>query len=474
MNYYNLLSFKVMYEMTRNIMNISYILSMVGFEHIKYWALNRDHYRLVVNIADKISRFNIIYVKIFQGICNNSRILSKEEQAYLLKFTDNVPFSDGEVDYELLNYIGDKYPEIEIDLKPINSGVCAIVYKGKYTYQKEHLGEGDDSGERKDICVKILKKGIRERVDSAIGDLKLLFWMFDYIPYLRDINLSSLLNNNKQMFIDQMDFTMEAAAQTLFREKYSEVDWLKIPEIIRLGDGSGLYQDRMICMEYVEGMKLSSLTSEDKTHFSRLLYRLALSSALFYNAIHADLHSGNMLFVKEVDVNVNDDKDKDKDIGTESGYKYRYRLVILDFGLCIFPSADNQALLYTLLKDMFVKKSIAFESLINNVMVAPLSPRMCIDSLVRDMSVSLKNRIISEINREFQTHMLNNYFGPDSIINMNIVLRKYGLQYSPEADKLFLSIAVAGETGKSLSPDWIDIMGDELKKFQKIYEMFEF
>ena len=464
MNFYNLLYSRTLYDMARHITNITYILSMVGFEYIKYWALNRHHYRLVVNIVDKISRFNIIYVKIFQGICNNSRILSKEEQAYLLKFTDNVPFSDHEIDYELLNYIGNKYPELKIDLKPINSGVCAIVYKGKYTYQKEHLGERDDSGERKDICVKVLKKGIRERVDSAIGDLKLLFWMFDYIPYLRDINLSSLLNNNKQMFIDQTDFTMEATAQTLFREKYSEVDWLKIPEIIRLGDGSGLYQDRMICMEYVEGMKLSSLISEDKPHFSRLLYRLALSSALFYNAIHADLHSGNMLFVKDVNA--------DKDIGSESGFKYR--LVILDFGLCIFPSADNQALLYTILKDMFVKKSIAFESLINNVMVVPMSPRICIDGLLRDMAVPLKNKIISEINLEFQTHMLNNYFGPDTIINMNIVLRKYGLQYSPEADKLFLSIAVAGETGKSLSPDWIEIMGDELKKFQKIYEMFEF
>lgn len=469
MNYYNLYS-RGLYEMMRNITNISYILSMVGFEYIKYSAFNRDHYQLVVNIADKISKFNIIYVKIFQGICNNSRILSKEEQAYLLKFTDNVPFSDAEVDYELLNYICDKYPELKIDLTPINSGVCAIVYKGKYTYQKEHLGESDDSVERKDICLKVLKKGIRERVDSAIGNLKLLFWMFDYIPYLRDINLSTLLNNNKQMFIDQMDFTMEAAAQTLFREKYRGVDWLKIPEIICLGDGSGLYQDRMICMEYVEGMKLASLTSEDKPHFSRLLYRLALSSALFYNAIHADLHSGNMLFVKDNDSDSDKDTDKDKDM--ESGYKYR--LVILDFGLCIFPSADNQEILYTILKDMFVKKSIAFESLINNVMVVPLCPRMCIDSLVRDMSVSLKNRIISEINREFRTHMLNNYFGPDTLINMNIVLRKYGLQYSPEADKLFLSIAVAGETGKSLSPDWIEIMGDELKKFQKIYEMFEF
>ena len=175
-----------------------------------------------------------------------------------------------------------------------------------------------------------------------------------------------------------------------------------------------------------------------------------------------------MLFVKDKVV------DADNDTCTESGFKYRYQLVILDFGLCIFPSADNQAVLYTILKDMFVKKSITFESLINNVMVAPVYPRTCIESLLRDMSVSLKNRIISEINEEFRSHMLNNYFGPDSIINMNIVLRKYGLQYSPEADKLFLSIAVAGETGKSLSPDWIEIMGDELKKFQKIYEMFEF
>ena len=440
-----------------SMMNIFYILSMISIECLKF-MIHRDRFRCIVNITEKVQQFNIVYVKIFQGICNNSTILSKQEQKYLLKFTDNVPFTENEIDYEVLEYLHSKLSNIDIDMNPINSGVCAIVYRGIYN-------DNDNDNDKKHICIKILKRGIREKVYSAIKDLELLFTWFDYLPYLCDMNLSMLLKNNKQMFIDQTDFKKEAYSQQLFREKYKNVDWIRIPELLNITEKKCEIADRIIIMEYIEGIKINDLLEEDKAIFGRLIYRFCLSSALFYNAIHADLHSGNLLFIKEKN---RENKDQDPEL--------EYKIVLLDFGLCIFPSYENQTIYYELVNDMFIKKCISI-SIFNPVTIRPMDSHNLdnsLDNSLDNIPFSLKTAIIKEINLEFQKHILNNHFGPDTFINMNFVLRNYGLQYSDEANKILVCLAVASETGKFLSKKWIDIMTEELHKFQKIQQLFEF
>ena len=50
----------------------------------------------------------------------------------------------------------------------------------------------------------------------------------------------------------------------------------------------------------------------------------------------------------------------------------------------------------------------------------------------------------------------------------------YEVRYSDEANKILVSLAVASETGKFLSKNWIYNMTEELHKFQKIQQLFEF
>jgi len=61
-------------------------------------------------------RDNIFYIKIFQGICNNTNIFNKIQSEYLKKFLDNVPFNNSELydDYETVKNI-----EVDKDIERI-------------------------------------------------------------------------------------------------------------------------------------------------------------------------------------------------------------------------------------------------------------------------------------------------------------------------------------------------------------------
>jgi uncharacterized protein YdeI (YjbR/CyaY-like superfamily) len=58
---------------------------------------------LIKKISNKLEQENIVYVKIFQALCLDKDILANDEQEFLLKYTDNVPYKTNEIDYDLLH-----------------------------------------------------------------------------------------------------------------------------------------------------------------------------------------------------------------------------------------------------------------------------------------------------------------------------------------------------------------------------------
>ena len=87
---------------------------------------------LIKNITKKLEELNIVYIKIFQGLCLNKDILYDEEKNYLLKYTDNVPFLSSDIDYEILDKLESKY-NIRLDTnETLNSGIISVAFKGIY------------------------------------------------------------------------------------------------------------------------------------------------------------------------------------------------------------------------------------------------------------------------------------------------------------------------------------------------------
>ena len=76
------------------------------------WILGRptiDRVKLVKEITNRLESFNIVYVKVFQSLCLEHRVLSEREKEFLMRYTDNVPYHMDEIDLNTLDYLQENY-----------------------------------------------------------------------------------------------------------------------------------------------------------------------------------------------------------------------------------------------------------------------------------------------------------------------------------------------------------------------------
>ena len=109
-------------------------------EYISY-LLGRDKDTCIKNVIDKLSKSNILYVKILQGLSTNTNF-SPEILNYINKYTDSVPYTNKDIDKSFMRNINDinynnneelLYLSSEV---PIKSGVIALIYEGTIGNQK--------------------------------------------------------------------------------------------------------------------------------------------------------------------------------------------------------------------------------------------------------------------------------------------------------------------------------------------------
>lgn len=84
-------------------------------------------------------------MKIFQALCLDKDLLKSDEQDYLLKYTDNVPYNTNEIEYDLLDKLENEFSITLTNRIPINCGIVGLVF------------DGHDSSNNK-VIIKMLKK----------------------------------------------------------------------------------------------------------------------------------------------------------------------------------------------------------------------------------------------------------------------------------------------------------------------------
>lgn len=101
-----------------------------------YKIQSNPRLELIKSITTKIEEMNIVYVKIFQSLCLDDKLLNEEEKVYLTKYTDRVPYMESDIDYAMLDTLETNY-NIKLDsYTPLNSGVISLVYTGMYNNEK--------------------------------------------------------------------------------------------------------------------------------------------------------------------------------------------------------------------------------------------------------------------------------------------------------------------------------------------------
>ena len=370
-------------------------------EVIKYFY-HKNIDTLFINYIETLAKKNIFYIKLFQSIASNTYFFSEVQISYLLQYLDNVPYDKIEIDDKVFNDItslGISNKEFLIDietLKPINSGMIAIVYKSK-------MGEND-------IIVKIKKVDIDKKVYNALDEFEVIINILNAIPFFKYYYLKELFCESKKILLNQLDFDNELKNLNSFYQNNRHTDYLIIPYAYDIFTNKN---SNMIVMNYLHGKKFNEIIESDKLEYSNLIVKFSLKSILFNRLFHADLHGGNIIFMKKENI---------KQIG------------IIDFGIAGTISQEEQNICYNFIKEIFIQKD--FEAATN--------------TLLRDITIYIQknvinitdNNVFNKIKRLLENSFSNNN-DVDIIISakVNKILIESNMKLSPLFYKLQYSIS---------------------------------
>ena len=387
----------------------------ICFEFGFLYVINYDETERFENFIKQLASLNIFYVKIFQSICNNNYLLNDKQIEYLLKYTDEVPFSCNEIDVYLEHSLNTTARRIHDYLKinkhgdylyPYKSGMISLIYKGTLNGEK--------------VIIKVLRKNIKNRLNYGLKRMDFLFKIIGYLPYIRSFQLNELIKENKSILISQTNFNNEVENISRMYSNCLNTDYVKIPKVYPEYTNDN---NSVIVMEFLDGCKLEQLDENDKDIYCEQLAKFSVKCILYNRLYHADLHPGNILFIKENEIR---------------------KLGIIDFGIMGELTKNEQNYYFKLLSS--IAKTENYEDVIDIFLDGLVEPRENIKVLSETRYNLLRSELAYILNNK-QT----NYITSCDVFKINTKLRKYNLFLSKNFCKVELCMAVSDSVISKLS-----------------------
>ena len=424
------------------VVRITKLVTMVMWEIIKFYATNcveclyktpNSRLELIKNIAKKLEDKNIVYVKIFQALCLDKDLVISDEQDFLIKYTDNVPYKTNEIDYDLLDKLEYEFSIILKSKIPINCGMVGVVFEGIDSYNNK-------------VIIKMLKNNIEEKFKKVFAELLYISYICKYIPYIKTLNISKILLDNEQILLNQMDFIKEIEAIEIFTKKYKNNDEYVFPKVYRHITEK---YNKLLVMENISGLKfkdIENMSENIKEEFAYLINKFGILGLLYHSVLHCDLHSGNVFFY------INNDSPK-------------YKLGIIDFGICCFPSKENQNYYYIFFNDILMNQDYTnVEKLLYSITHNK--------EIINNLNATKKQEFINETIRCFESNTKEE-ISFKLITDLSKIFYKYNLILTEEFCKFILSVPTANNFGKQLSKNLKATRTRVLTDLNKINELLE-
>jgi predicted unusual protein kinase regulating ubiquinone biosynthesis (AarF/ABC1/UbiB family) len=201
----------------------------------------------------------------------------------------------------------------------------------------------------------------------------------------------------------------------------------------------------VIVMDYIEGKRIEHIDSDDKDEYSRILSRFNLK-CVFYDAIyHADLHSGNVIFIKD-DGAYDDYDDYDDSNVSDTKPPPKLKIGIIDYGIIGTMTREEQNVFFMFFKVLVSKNYRDLAQFI----VENLSDRICIET--QATSDEQKEVIVAEIDALCSRVLSvdNKFFGGEEIYEINKILKKENMKFSKFFCRVELAIAISENVCNSL------------------------
>ncbi len=403
------------------------------WEYFMY-SMHRPIDNCVKNVSRKLGNINMFYVKAFQSISSNSQLLSREQVEFLSSYTDNVPYGADDIDLEFRTAIADvnKHREEKLMLPhfsaPIKSGMIALIYEG-------YIGQ-------KKVIIKVARKNIRKRLTNALRQIDLLSCILAFFLQLQSLNVKYIISENKEMMMLQTDFKNELNNIITMKEKYKNIDSIVVPKPYK--EYTEAYEN-IIVMEFLEGNTVMQIADKDRNVYAKQLSQFSLKGILYDRIIHADLHPGNILFLKD-----------------DSG---KCQLGIIDYGVMLRITKQQQNDFFNFAYAFIIEKDSekAFDIIVN-CFIEPYVDQTNIDN---GENVNKKKHFIKEIGDIIETSLTKNMTVQSSeIFLINKILYKHGYRLTKAFCKIEMALAIANSVCKELNGEssYIDNIAETAAK----------
>jgi ubiquinone biosynthesis protein len=329
----------------KNINSIIFLLHagiIIGTELLIYLVF-QDYSFFIDRLTMRLASINILYVKVFQAFALNNSLIDDKINNNLLKFTDNAPWSYSDINLQELIDVADKY-DIHLNSgyeKPINSGMISLVFKA---CKKSNYNEK--------VIIKMKRKNIQEKLDQAIDNLLFTMYVLSFIPIINKYQLAEVVTKNIEIIRHQTNFIEEIDNMERVSQNCKHLKYVKIPKANRQVTEEF---PNVILMDYIEGIKINQIKQEDYEGFAKQVVKFGLVTTIIHGVVHGDLHSGNILFIKD-----------EKDI------KYPHKIGVIDFGIIYEVGANHKTLMFDVITNIFdTDPEKSAEKLLNSGLIDP-------------------------------------------------------------------------------------------------------
>ena len=425
--------------MNKTIQNIFFLLNaswIILFELFLY-GIFKNYDSFIDRLTHKLASINILYVKMFQAFALNNSLIDDKTNNKLLKFTDNAPWSSKDLDHNTLFKLEDEYNIIFRDgLEPINSGMISLVFK---CYKKTS----------ETVIVKIKRKNIEEKLDDAIEKLLFFIYVLSFLPIVDKYQIPQLVNKNVNIIRQQTNFHTEIQNMAKIKHNCRGLKYIKIPSAN--ADVTKKYPN-VILMDYIDGIPINKVLESDYEIFAKQVLKFGLVTTLIHGVSHGDLHSGNVLFIKD-----------------ENDEKYKYKVGVLDFGIIYEADPDFKQALLEFASEMMTSPSQELaKKVLNTGLIEPLEiiqnlPKHHYDNIVKIIGDILYETIhkSKEANQLKIYHFLTSFH---SYMSRNELL-ELGIKPSDHFVKTQLALAMShGVTLTLCKDDYINLTDQVLNE----------
>ncbi|WP_437918361.1 ABC1 kinase family protein [Sphingobacterium sp. LRF_L2] len=238
-----------------------------------------------VRIRQAIEELGPTFIKLGQLLSNRADIIPKDLRLELVKLQDSVPAEQIDIQLKISSSLAIDCAEhfSFINDIPIAAASIAQVYKA-------------ETNDGKFVILKVKRSDIdaivRADLDFILDLVKLLRSKYEIVE---KINLYEIVQSFANSLLGELSFTNELNNLERFRRNFRGNEAIYIPHIYR-----EYSNDEILCMEYVDGVKINDLEGLKGYNLSsksilQSCLDLYLEQVLLHGFFHADPHPGNVL-----------------------------------------------------------------------------------------------------------------------------------------------------------------------------------